>query len=76
MKRRLSILLSSLGNPKIIFLDEPTTGMDVKSRREVWHLIQSLKGGYGGVSLIMTTHAMEEAEYLSDRIMIIDGGKL
>lgn len=75
MKRRLSILLSSLGEPKTLFLDEPTTGMDVKSRREVWYLIQKLKNTLG-LSIIMTTHAMEEAEYLSDRIMIINHGEL
>ena len=74
MKRRLSITLSTLGNPKIILLDEPTTGMDVKNRRDVWDLIQNIK--QRDVSIIMTTHAMEEAEYLSDRIMVLNEGEM
>ena len=71
MKRRLSILLSSIGQPKVIFLDEPTTGLDPVNRRGVWKMIQKLKNE---LSIILTTHSMEEADYLSDRIGIIKSG--
>jgi len=61
-----------LGNSKIVFLDETTTGMDSKSRRQVWELIKKLKKDR---IVILTTHAMEEADVLSDRIaVIVDGG--
>jgi len=73
MKRRLSVAISGIGNPKIIFMDEPTTGMDPVSRRDVWELIRQLKKGR---TLILTTHAMEEADVLSDRIAVICDGKL
>ena len=71
MKRRLSVAISSIGNPKVIFMDEPTTGMDPVSRKQVWDLIQNLKKGR---AIILTTHAMEEAEALSDRIAVIVDG--
>ncbi|EGR33847.1 hypothetical protein IMG5_034790 [Ichthyophthirius multifiliis] len=73
MKRRLSIAICSQGQPKVIFLDEPTTGMDTKIRREVWKLIQEIKEGK---SIILTTHSMEEAQVLSDRISILVQGEL
>eukprot|EP01016_Furgasonia_blochmanni_P001456 TRINITY_DN10565_c0_g1_i1.p1 TRINITY_DN10565_c0_g1~~TRINITY_DN10565_c0_g1_i1.p1 ORF type:complete len:454 (+),score=146.91 TRINITY_DN10565_c0_g1_i1:59-1363(+) len=73
MKRRLSIAISSIGDPKIIFLDEPTTGMDPKSRRHVWDLIQDLKKNR---LIVLTTHAMEEADALSDRIMVMVDGRM
>ncbi len=73
MKRRLSVAISSIGNPKIIFMDEPTTGMDPVSRRDVWTLIQRLKRNK---VIILTTHAMEEADILSDRLAVICDGKL
>lgn len=73
MKRRLSVAISAIGDPKIIFLDEPTTGMDPVSRRDVWALIQKLKRNK---VIILTTHAMEEADILSDRIAVICDGKL
>jgi len=61
-----------LGNPKIVYLDETTTGMDPNSRRQVWELIKKLKKDR---IVILTTHAMEEADVLSDRIaVIVDGG--
>jgi len=72
MKRRLSMAICTIGNPKIIFLDEPTTGMDPKSRREVWDLIEKLKTDR---VMILTTHAMEEADLLSDRIAVIVDGQ-
>eukprot|EP01016_Furgasonia_blochmanni_P039228 TRINITY_DN4844_c0_g3_i5.p1 TRINITY_DN4844_c0_g3~~TRINITY_DN4844_c0_g3_i5.p1 ORF type:complete len:272 (-),score=35.08 TRINITY_DN4844_c0_g3_i5:61-876(-) len=71
MKRRLSIAISSIGDPRIIFLDEPTTGMDPKSRRQVWELIQNMKKER---LIVLTTHAMEEADALSDRIMVMVDG--
>lgn len=73
MKRRLSVAISGIGNPKIIIMDEPTTGMDPINRREVWKLIQKLKKGR---VMILTTHSMEEADILSDRVAIIVDGKI
>jgi ABC-type multidrug transport system ATPase subunit len=71
MKRRLSILLSTIGNPKVIFLDEPTTGLDPVNKRFIWTMIQNIKKDK---SVILTTHSMEEADFLSDRIgVIVDG---
>ena len=65
--------ISTIGNPRIIFLDEPTTGMDPNSRRQVWELIKKIKQNR---IVILTTHAMEEADVLSDRIAIIVDGSL
>lgn len=73
MKRRLSVAISSIGNPRIIFMDEPTTGMDPVSRRDVWNLIMRLKRNK---VIVLTTHAMEEADILSDRLAVICDGKL
>jgi ABC-type multidrug transport system ATPase subunit len=73
MKRRLSVAISAIGNPKIIFFDEPTTGMDPVSRRAVWELMQDLKKDK---TIILTTHAMEEADILADRIAVVVDGKL
>ena len=73
MKRRLSVAISSIGNPSIIFMDEPTTGMDPITRREVWKLIQDLKKGR---VIILTTHSMEEAEILSDRVVVMVNGEI
>lgn len=72
-QRRLSIAMALIGEPKILFLDEPTLGLDVLARRELWDIIKSLKGK---VTIILTTHYMEEAEALSDRIGIMKNGKL
>ena len=71
--RRLSIAMALISEPKILFLDEPTLGLDVLARSELWDIIRSLKGK---VTIILTTHYMEEAEALSDRIAIMKGGKL
>lgn len=71
--RRLSIAMALISEPKILFLDEPTLGLDVIARSELWDIIRSLKGK---VSIILTTHYMEEAEALSDRIAIMKDGKL
>lgn len=71
MKRRLSILLSTVGNPKVVFLDEPTTGLDPVNRRFIWSMIQKMKIER---AVILTTHSMEEADFLSDRIGVIVEG--
>ena len=72
-QRRLSIAMALISEPKILFLDEPTLGLDVLARSELWDLIRSLKGK---VTVILTTHYMEEAEALSDRIAIMKDGRL
>lgn len=72
-KRRLSIAMALISEPKILFLDEPTLGLDVISRSELWDVIRALKGK---ITIILTTHYMEEAEMLSDRIAIMKDGKL
>lgn len=73
LQRRLSIAMAIITNPQIIFLDEPTLGLDVRARRDLWKVISSLKGK---VTIILTTHYLEEAESLSDRIAIMHGGML
>lgn len=73
MKRRLSVAIASAGNPKVIFMDEPTTGLDPMSRREIWAAIQRLKKGR---VIILTTHSMEEADILGDRLGIMAHGRL
>ncbi|HNX15000.1 MAG TPA: ABC transporter A family member [Oscillospiraceae bacterium] len=73
MQRRLSIAMALISDPKILFLDEPTLGLDVLARRELWKAISALKGK---VTMILTTHYMEEAEALSDRIGIMADGHL
>ena len=72
-QRRLSIAMALLSQPQILFLDEPTLGLDVIARSELWDTIRALKGK---VTIILTTHYMEEAEALSDRIGIMKDGKL
>ena len=67
----MSVAISCIGDPKIIFLDEPTTGMDPVSRRECQKLIQSLKKGR---TIVLTTHSMEEADVLADRIAVVAAG--
>lgn len=72
-QRRLSIAMALISEPKILFLDEPTLGLDVIARSELWDIIRSLKGE---VTIVLTTHYMEEAEALSDRIAIMRDGRL
>lgn len=72
-QRRLSIALALISEPEILFLDEPTLGLDVIARSELWELIRSLRGK---TTIILTTHYMEEAEALSDRIGIMSAGRL
>lgn len=72
-QRRLSIAMALIGEPEILFLDEPTLGLDVLARSDLWDAIRALKGK---ITMILTTHYMEEAEALSDRIGIMKDGKL
>ncbi len=72
-QRRLSITMALIGEPQILFLDEPTLGLDVLARAELWDTIRALKGK---ITIVLTTHYMEEAEVLSDRIGIMKDGKL
>ena len=72
-QRRVSIAMALIGEPKILFLDEPTLGLDVIARHELWEVIRALKGK---VTIILTTHYMEEAQALSDRIGVMKSGRL
>ncbi len=74
MKRRLQIARALLHEPKILFLDEPTVGLDPQTRRRLWEIILDLNKQ--GMTMLLTTHYMDEVEYLCDRIGIMDGGKL
>lgn len=73
-KQRFSIATTLINNPKIIFLDEPTTGLDPQARRNLWDLIRDIRSK--GTTVIITTHYMDEAEVLCDRVAIIDSGKI
>ncbi len=72
-QRRLSIAMALISEPEILFLDEPTLGLDVLARSDLWDIVRSLKGR---ITIVLTTHYMEEAESLSDRIGIMKDGKL
>ncbi|MEU5423459.1 ATP-binding cassette domain-containing protein [Streptomyces sp. NPDC001407] len=74
MKRRLDIAMTLVGDPRIIFLDEPTTGLDPRSRHNMWQIIRELVGG--GVTVFLTTQYLEEADELADRIAVLDDGKI
>jgi len=74
MRRRLDLAMTLVGSPTIIFLDEPTTGLDPRSRRTVWQIIRDLVAG--GVTIFLTTQYLEEADQLADRIAVLDHGKL
>ena len=73
-KQRFSVATTLINNPRIIFLDEPTTGLDPQARRSLWELIRQIRDK--GTTVIITTHYMDEAEYLCDRIAIIDAGRI
>ena len=75
MRRRLDIAMSLVGNAELIFLDEPTTGLDPEARIEVWRIIKELAAG-GTTTVFLTTQYLEEAEQLADRIAILDKGKI
>ena len=73
-KQRFSIATTLINNPKIVFLDEPTTGLDPQARRNLWELIKEIR--LQGTTIVITTHYMDEAEILCDRVAIMDAGKL
>jgi len=73
-KQRFSVATTLINEPRIIFLDEPTTGLDPQARRSLWELVRSIRER--GTTVIITTHYMDEAEYLCDRVAIIDAGKI
>src|SRR5678815_3598826 len=73
-KQRFSIATTLINKPKIIFLDEPTTGLDPQARRNLWDLVKEIRSK--GTTVIITTHYMDEAEYLCDRVAIVDSGKI
>lgn len=73
-KQRFSVATTLINKPRIIFLDEPTTGLDPQARRSLWELIKNIRTR--GTTVIITTHYMDEAEYLCDRVAIIDSGKI
>ncbi len=73
-KQRFSLATTLINKPKIVFLDEPTTGLDPQARRNLWDLVKNIRSA--GSTVIITTHYMDEAEYLCDRVAIIDNGKI
>ena len=74
MRRRLDIAMSLIGNPPVIFLDEPTTGLDPQARLEVWRTVKELTDG--GTTVLLTTQDLDEAEHLAERIAILHGGRI
>jgi ABC-2 type transport system ATP-binding protein len=74
MRRRLDLAMSLLGDPRLIFLDEPTTGLDPRSRRVMWNIIRELLAD--GVTIFLTTQYLEEADHLADRVALLDHGRL
>lgn len=73
-RQRLSITLALVNNPRVVFLDEPTTGLDPVARRDLWHVIRDVRAR--GTTVVLTTHYMEEAEVLCDRVAVMDRGKV
>jgi ABC-2 type transport system ATP-binding protein len=73
-KQRLSVACALAGSPDILFLDEPTTGLDPQSRRQLWGILDRFRAGGG--TILLTTHYMDEAEVLCDRVAIVDQGKV
>jgi ABC-2 type transport system ATP-binding protein len=74
MRRRLDLAMTLVGNPRIIFLDEPTTGLDPRSRHTMWQIVRDLVAD--GVTILLTTQQLEEADQLADRIALLDQGRL
>ncbi|WP_242902843.1 ATP-binding cassette domain-containing protein [Actinomadura terrae] len=74
MRRKLDLAMTLIGDPRIIFLDEPTTGLDPRSRRTMWEIIRELVRG--GVTVFLTTQYLDEADQLADRVAVLDGGRL
>lgn len=73
-KQRFSIATTLINQPRIIFLDEPTTGLDPQARRNLWELIREVR--YNGTTVVITTHYMDEAEHLCDRVAVVESGKI
>jgi ABC-2 type transport system ATP-binding protein len=73
-QQRVSLVIATMHKPKLVLLDEPTTGLDPQSRRQLWERMESLRNG--GHAILLTTHSMEEAEAVCDRIAIIDHGRI
>jgi ABC-2 type transport system ATP-binding protein len=73
-RRRLDLALAVLGRPRLLFLDEPTTGLDPEARRQTWHFLKQMVSE--GMTVLLTTHYMEEAEFLADRVAIMDHGRI
>jgi ABC-2 type transport system ATP-binding protein len=71
-KRRLDLALGLIGNPELLFLDEPTTGFDAAARRDAWQVVRELRAA--GTTILLTTHAMDEAQALADRVVVLSGG--
>jgi ABC-2 type transport system ATP-binding protein len=76
MRRRLEIARGVLHSPRVLFLDEPTTGLDPQSRRAIWDMFGELRAHEPDLAIILTTHAMEEADFLCDRVAILDQGRI
>ena len=74
MRRRLDLAMTLIGEPRVIFLDEPTTGLDPRGRRDMWQIIRDLVAG--GVTIFLTTQYLDEADHLADRIAVLDHGQL
>jgi ABC-2 type transport system ATP-binding protein len=74
MRRRLDLALSLVRSPPVLFLDEPTTGLDPRSRRDVWEAVRDL--ARSGVTILLTTQYLEEADALADRVAVIDAGRV
>ena len=74
MRRRLDLAMTLIGDPRLIFLDEPTTGLDPRARRDVWQIIRGLAAG--GVTIFLTTQYLDEADHLADRIAVLDHGRI
>lgn len=72
-RRRLSVAMALMSNPKVLFLDEPTLGMDIRARNDVWNILKHLKGH---VTIILTSHYLEEIEALADRVGIMHHGQI
>ena len=73
-QQRLAVALALVSSPKLVFLDEPTTGLDPQARRRLWEVVQDMKGL--GTTVILTSHYMDEAELLCDRLIVVDNGKV
>ncbi len=76
MRRRLEIARGALHSPHVLFLDEPTTGLDPQSRRAIWDMLGEMKSADPDLAIFLTTHAMDEADYLCDRVAILDQGRI